>query len=440
MDLVKLRAETVGSQARAHFNNAGSALPPTAVVQAQHAYLDLEAKLGGYEAVEQQQMALERPYAALAQMLSCEPDEIAIVTSATTAWQQVFFGLPFQRGDRILTSRAEYGSNYLAYIQVGNEEASRGGALESLIKERPQKPVLIAVTHVPTSSGRVYSAEAVGRVAQREGITYLLDACQSIGQMPLDVRALGCDYLTGTGRKYLRGPRGSGFLYASRKAMAKHEPAALDIHGATWTGEQDYKLDPTAKRYEVYEMSMAAKVGLGVAVEYALNLGMPHIWDRVCSLATLMRQKLEELPGLELHDKGRQLCGIISFSLKSHSPAEVKAALASKGINISVSAAPSTLLDFRTLLPTPALAASSRATWPPAHGSTRVQSFSRLETSAAPACSWTVASRLSMERATASSRAVPASGKQSSAWTAQRCPLKDTCQTVFTKKPANIRG
>ncbi|KAK9841124.1 hypothetical protein WJX74_000394 [Apatococcus lobatus] len=360
MDLVKLRAETVGSQARAHFNNAGSALPPTAVVQAQHAYLDLEAKLGGYEAVEQQQMALERPYAALAQMLSCEPDEIAIVTSATTAWQQVFFGLPFQRGDRILTSRAEYGSNYLAYIQAMKRhhvevsaipEDDLGdidvGALESLIKERPQKPVLIAVTHVPTSSGRVYSAEAVGRVAQREGITYLLDACQSIGQMPLDVRALGCDYLTGTGRKYLRGPRGSGFLYASRKAMAKHEPAALDIHGATWTGEQDYKLDPTAKRYEVYEMSMAAKVGLGVAVEYALNLGMPHIWDRVCSLATLMRQKLEELPGLELHDKGRQLCGIISFSLKSHSPAEVKAALASKGINISVSAAPSTLLDFR---------------------------------------------------------------------------------------------
>ncbi|KAK9862697.1 hypothetical protein WJX84_002020 [Apatococcus fuscideae] len=359
IDVAQARSDTPGSKRRVHFNNAGAALLTNSVLGAQHAYLDLEASLGGYEAVDQEQAALDRPYTALAAMLNCEPDEIAIMTSATTAWQQVFFGLPLAKGDRILTSQAEYGSNYLAYIQAMRRhqvevevipEDDSGDidipALESLIQRGPSRPVLIAITHVPTSSGRVYTAEAVGRVARREGITFLLDACQSAGQMPLDVQALGCDYLTGTGRKYLRGPRGSGFLFASRKAMAKHEPATLDIHGATWTGKQDYELDPTAKRYEVYEMSMSAKVGLGVAVEYALGLGMTNMCERIHGLAALMRRKLLEQPGITIHDKGRRLCGIVSFTLGDHKPADVKTALAAEGINISVSAAPSTRLDF----------------------------------------------------------------------------------------------
>ncbi|KAL3143663.1 hypothetical protein ABBQ38_002458 [Trebouxia sp. C0009 RCD-2024] len=359
-DWARVRADTPGAQKVLHFNNAGSALPTTQVVQAQLDYLELEAKIGGYEAFAQQGEALEKPYTALAKLLNCHSDEIAIVTSSTAAWFQVFGGLHLKAGDRILTSYSEYGSNFLAYLQAVKRqqvqieiipEDDEGDidvhALESMVSDGAQRPTLIAITHIPTSSGRVYtSAAAVGAIAQREGIPYLLDATQSVGQMPVDVQALGCDYLTSTGRKFVRGPRGTGILYASRAAMARREPAMVDVHGAVWTGRNEYELVPSAKRYELFEMSYAAKLGLGIALEYTRDIGIDAIWDRVQFLAGMLRDKLREVPGVTVQDKGRLLCGIVSFTMDGKAPEAVKDALAQKGINISISPANSTLLDF----------------------------------------------------------------------------------------------
>lgn len=224
----ELRRDTPGCATVKHFNNAGSSLPPHQVLDAVTSYLRLEAQIGGYEAAEQSAAELQRPYTALATMLNCVPEEIAVVSSATAAWQQVFYGLPLRQGQRILCSRAEYGSNYIAFLQV----CRRSGAVVESIPDdaagdidlqaleaacaRQPPPALVSISHIPTGSGGVYNAAGVGQIARRYGIPYLLDACQSVGQLPLDVQLIGCDFLSATGRKYLRGPRGSGFLFASR--------------------------------------------------------------------------------------------------------------------------------------------------------------------------------------------------------------------------------
>ena len=353
--LERLRADTPGCPNVAHFNNAGAALPPRPVLDAQVQHLELEAALGGYEAAERAEGAVERAYDAIAELLNCSRDEVAVVENATRAWDMAFYALPFAAGDRILTGMNEYASNYLAFLQV----ARRTGAIIDVVpdEEHGQLDVaalermidgrvkLIAITHAPTNGGLLNPAAAVGRVARAAGIPYLLDACQSAGQIPLDVEAIGCDMLSATGRKYLRGPRGIGFLYVRRGLLERLEPPFLDLHAATWTGRDTYEVRPDARRFENWEGNVAAKIGLGVAVDYALGIGLEAIHGRVRDLAELLRARLREA-GADVHDRGAERSGIVSFTLPGRSPDEMKAALAERGINVSTTTARSTRLDM----------------------------------------------------------------------------------------------
>src|SRR5689334_14728220 len=231
IDLARARRETPATDHLLHFNNAGAGLMPQPVLDAVLDHLRLEAAMGGYEAETQAAAALERTYDVAAALLHCTRDEIAVVENATRAWDMAFYSVPLEPGDRILTAQAEYASNYIAYLQVArktgatveaipNDESGQisVAALRDAIDDRVK---LIAMTHVPTNGGLVNPAAAVGRVAREAGVLYLLDACQSVGQMPIDVQAIGCDMLSGTGRKYLRGPRGTGFLYVRQSVLER---------------------------------------------------------------------------------------------------------------------------------------------------------------------------------------------------------------------------
>jgi cysteine desulfurase / selenocysteine lyase len=356
IDVERARGETPGCAEVVHLNNAGAALPPAAVTDAVVDHLRLEARIGGYEAAVAAAPAVDNAYAAIARLIGCAPAEVAVVENATRAWDMAFYAMRFRPGERILTARAEYASNVIAFLQV----AARTGARVEVIDtdEHGQVSVadlerrldgdvgLVAITHVPTHGGLVNPAAEIGRLTRAAGVPYLLDACQSVGQLPVDVAEIGCDLLTATGRKFLRGPRGTGFLYASDRIVDRLEPPFLDLHAATWTAPDAYEIRPDARRFETWETNYAGKIGLGVAVDYALGWGIDAIEARVSALAERLRERLAELPGVTVRDLGRRRCGIVSFTVDGVPVDAVKRRLAAARINTSVSTIESARFDM----------------------------------------------------------------------------------------------
>lgn len=356
LDLERLRAETPGCAHVLHFNNAGSSLMPQAVLDAQLDHLKLEAQIGGYEAAAQAAAEIEHTYEAIAQLINAQPEEIAVVENATVGWQLGFAAVPLKAGDRILTAQASYASNYLNFLLT----AERTGAIidvipddeygqlsvEALHQMMDERVKLIAITHVPTNGGLVNPAAEVGQVARAWDCLYLLDGCQSAGQLTLDVEAIGCDMLSATGRKFLRGPRGSGFLYVRQSKLEQLIPPFIDLHSAKWIGREVYEIRPDARRFENWENNYAAKIGLGVAVDYALAIGMEQIWGRVASLASQLRESLSTIPGVQVHDHGRVKGGIVTFAVDGYAASEVQQQLQAQQINTSTTTVFSTRLDM----------------------------------------------------------------------------------------------
>lgn len=355
IDIARARQDTPAVAGLLHFNNAGASLPPVQVVEAVTAHLKLEAEIGGYEAAAAADDRRQEIYHSIGQLVGCGPDEVALVENATVAWNLAFHSIGFGTGDRILTARAEYASNFIGFLQVARRTGARvevipsaaSGeldvtALEKMVDGRVR---LIAITHVPTNGGLVNPAAAVGEIARRHGIPFLLDACQSIGQMPVMVDDIGCDLLSATGRKYLRGPRGTGFLYVRRSLLGRLEPPFLDLHSASWVAPDRYELRPDARRFENWESNIAAQLGLGAAVDYALNWGLAEIETRITALADLLRRRLDEMPGVTLRDIGKRRCGIVSFTVTGAPADDMVAELRRRRINCAVSAPGSTLLD-----------------------------------------------------------------------------------------------
>ncbi len=355
-DLQRARHDTPGCTHVLHFNNAGSSLMPQPVLDATIGHLQLEAQIGGYEAVEQAHDAIEHVYDAAATLIHCSRDEIAIIENATRAWDMAFYSIPFKPGDRILTAMSEYASNYIAFLQIAQKtgviieaipnDAYGQVSLDALRQTIDERVKLIAISHVPTNGGLVNPVAAIGKIAREAGILYLVDACQSVGQMPIDVNQIGCDMLSATSRKYLRGPRGMGFLYVRRSILEQLEPPFLDLHAADWVAPNRYEIRPDARRFENWETNYAAKIGLGVAIDYALHWGLDTTWRRIKALAYQLRTQLSPLPGVIVRDRGATQCGIVTFTIEGIDPEEIKRKLAEQKINVSVTTRSSTLLDM----------------------------------------------------------------------------------------------
>lgn len=356
IDLARIRNETPGCLEVTHFNNAGSSLPPAVVVDTVVRYLEEEARVGGYELAERRTEDLAGVYRSVAGVIGAHEDEIALVDSATRAWDMAFYSLTFDPGDRILTTTTEYAANFIAYLQM----AERTGALIEVVPDTPTGEIdidaleamiddrvkLISINHIPTNGGLVNPAAAVGHIARDAGVTYLLDACQSVGQMPIDVDEIGCDLLSATSRKFLRGPRGVGFLYVRDTLIETLEPISLDLHSAEWLAADRYEIRRDAKRFETWESSPALRLGLGAACDYALEVGVGAIWDRLSSLASILRATLATVSGVSVHDKGAVKGGIVTFSVAGREAGAVKAALAARQINVSTTTAGSARIDM----------------------------------------------------------------------------------------------
>lgn len=355
IDLDRIRADTPATARLAYLHNAGAALMPVPVVEAMKRHLDLEAEIGGYAAAACEAGRVQAVYGSVARLLGAAPDEIALTENATIAWQMAFYALRFAPGDRILTAEAEYAANYVAYLQVARRtgavievvpsDASGQLDVAALARMVDDRVKLISVTWVPTNGGLVNPAAGIGVLARAHGIPYLLDACQAVGQMPVDVEKIGCDMLSATGRKFLRGPRGTGFLYVRRELIQRLEPPIIDHFAAPWVARDAYRLRDDARRFESWENSYAARLGLGAAVDYALGIGLDAIEARCRLLASRLREGLGSIPGLRLRDLGMSPSAIVSFTLQGREAQAVADAAAAAGITIGVSNPSSTLLD-----------------------------------------------------------------------------------------------
>jgi selenocysteine lyase/cysteine desulfurase len=357
LDIDRIRAETPGCAHVLHLNAAGSSLPSRRTLDATLDHLKLEAEIGGYEAADKARPVLDGLYPSIATLIGAEPDEIAYVENATRAWDLAFYSLDFKPGDRILTCVSEYSSNYISYLQMAKKTGAeivvvpddKHGQIDLAALERAidKRTKLVSISHIPTQGGLVQPAEAVGKIVNDAGILYLLDACQSVGMMPIDVKKIGCDFLSATGRKYMRGPRGTGFLYARTRSTSQIEPIFLDNHAARWTGDNEYTVIGDAKRFENWERYFAGVIGLKVAADQANELGMPAIWGRLRELADGLRARLATLKGVTLTDLGVTKGAIVTFAVDGMEHPALKQTLREQRINVSVSTQFSSRLDLK---------------------------------------------------------------------------------------------
>lgn len=356
MDIASLREDTPGLDSVIHFNNAGAALPVQSQLDVIVDYLQEEAMVGGYAQQAKNAERITQFYERAAQLINAKPEEIAITGNASEGFNHILYAIPFERGEVILTTGIEYGNNFVNYINLKNKygieievipNLENGDIdLEAFADAIHDKVRLIAVTHIPTSSGIISPVEAIGKLAKEHGVLYLVDACQSIGQVPFDVEQVGCDFASVTSRKYLRGPRGLGFLYVKESTWELLQPKTFDTTTAHWQLDQRVELDRSARMFEHWEKSYALVLGFSEALRYLLNLGVENTWARVQEIAGYARGRLAELEGVSLCDPGTQHSGIITFNIEGRTPQEVNQYLTTKGINTSVTLPFSSLTDL----------------------------------------------------------------------------------------------
>src|SRR6266849_1928193 len=352
------REDTPGCANQIHFNNAASGLMPRAVLEAITAHLNREANLGGYESADDAEAAVEDAYASVAKLLGARPDNIAIVENSTVAFFQALAAFDFKPGDVIVTTRNDYISNQLAYLSLARRhgvevrraaDLASGGADPQSVKEllRDSRVRLLAVTWVPTNSGLMQPVETLGEIAEAAGMPYLVDGCQAVGQLPVDVAKLRCDFFSGTARKFLRGPRGIGFLYVSDRALQLGDfPLCIDMRGADWVSADNFAPASDAWRFENWEFAYSLVLGMGEAARYALNVGIARGGRRARELAETLRGKLGGLNGIRVLDRGRDLAAIVTIEVAGWDAGELSKLVRARGINSSASLRAYAVIDM----------------------------------------------------------------------------------------------
>lgn len=356
--LSALRSETPGVEHRIHFNNAGAGLMPASVLRAITAHLELESRIGGYEAADAQREEIGQAYAHIARLINAQPHNIAVMENATVAFNTALSAFSFKDDDVLLTTRHDYVSNQIAFLNLTERfgvrvvrapDGPEGGVDVQAFAELAHRlrPRVATITHVPTNSGLVQPVEAIAASCRQMGVPVIVDACQSVGQMTVDVEAIDPDFLSVTARKFLRGPRGIGFLYVSDRVLdAGLLPLFPDLRGAEWIDEDLFQPEPQASRFENWEFAYGLVLGMGEAARYAVAVGIPEIERRVVQVAAELRTRLGAIPGLTVQDRGPRLSGIVTVSSDRHSPRHLNDGLASHGINTGVSLRSYALMDF----------------------------------------------------------------------------------------------
>jgi selenocysteine lyase/cysteine desulfurase len=363
-EIIAFRNDTDGCKNVIHLNNAGAALMPNTVTQEQLNHITLEAKIGGYEAAALMATEVQNFYIQCAALFNCKPTNIAFTASATDSYTRALSSIPFAAGDIILTDNDDFVSNQIQFLSLQKRlgvkivrinNAAIGGVDLNDLEEKLKKhqPKLLAITHIPTNSGLIQPVNDIAKIyenyiQQHEDKTwYILDACQSAGQMKLDVAALKCDFLSITCRKFLRGPRGTGALYISDKALdAGLEPMFIDMRGAEWKQKDVYQQQPTAIRFEDWEFAYSTVLGTAAAIEYCIKIGEEKIWQQVKLLSNNLRTQLSQIDKVRVLDKGPEVGGLVTFHVQGSDPKYIVSELLKRKINVVPSYRAFGIIDF----------------------------------------------------------------------------------------------
>lgn len=357
-EILQWRDETPGSDHRCHLNNAGAALMPRPVIEAVYDHLDLETRIGGYEAGDAVSSKIDKAYQSVAELVGTRTANIAMVGNATVAISQALSAFDFEQGDIIITTSVDYSSNQIMLLNLAKRfgvkiirvgDLPEGGAdpesVRQLIKQH--RPKLMLMSWIPTHSGLVQDATSIGEICYSNDVPLLLDGCQAVGQIEIDLSGLKCDFLAATSRKFLRGPRGIGFLYVSDRMIKDgRSPLYPDTHGAEWTEPNNFRLSNSAKRFENWEFPVALQLGMGKAAEYAQSIGMEKISKRSSYLADYARKNFSEIDGVQILDRGSQKCAIVSLAFHDVDAANVVQALRNQGINTSSASRSASVIDM----------------------------------------------------------------------------------------------
>jgi selenocysteine lyase/cysteine desulfurase len=355
--VARWRADTPGCEGRVHLNNAGAALAPACVGVAVREHLALEAEIGGYEAADSVEGRVAEAYAAIGGLIGAPSRNVAVVDSATTGVELALSTIDFRPGDRIVTSQADYPSNQIMYMSLERRlgvkrvvaaELPEGGVDPDSVRRlaRDSRCRMVALSWVPTNSGLVQAAAEVGAACREAGVPFLVDACQCVGQIAIDVERLGCDFLTASARKFMRGPRGIGFLYVADAALARGaHPLFPDMRGARWTEPDEFQLADGAQRFEKWERPVALVLGMGAAARYTAAVGDAG-FARAGRLAAELRARLGAMHWARVLDRGAERCAIVTAEIQGWDADQLKLRLRARGINTSAASREHGVLDM----------------------------------------------------------------------------------------------
>jgi cysteine desulfurase / selenocysteine lyase len=355
-DVAAARAATPGCSDRAFLLSAGSSLPTETTLDAVVGHLRREAEVGGYRAADEAHDALQRGRADLAALIGGEPSEIAYVPSDSVAWMKAWWGWVVggnvPDGSVVLVDRLTYHSHYAALVQtqaivdfdIRVMPSLPDGTVDLASLDVGDDVNAVCATMVGTHCGNVNPIAEIGAAAP--GVPLFVDGCQALGQLEIDTRTLGCHVFTATGRKFLRGPRGSGVLWVAAELVDRFQPPGIDATSTDWTTRAGLSTRPGIGRFEEYEVSYASMVGLASAARQAVAIGMTAVEARVTGLADMLRAGLGRIDGVTVHDTAEQRSGIVTFTVAGVEPDTVVEIADRHEITINASTASWAALDM----------------------------------------------------------------------------------------------
>ena len=341
-------------------NHAANGLMPDVTVQTITAHLQAEQRRSPHLAALDAAPDMARLYVLLAEMLACAPEDLALTTGNSHGWTALMASIPWQRGDKVLVAPGEWGGNVAMLQQLHKRHGLTMqtlpcrpdgmldlSALEQLLASDDAIRV-VALTWVPANGSTIYAAEAVGTLCAAHGVTYVVDAAQAVGALPVSVQRLQCDALTAPGRKWLNGPRGTGLLYVHPRLLPQLQPVSVDHFSCPITAN-GARLRSDARRFELSERSLALYLGWKAALEVANISGWAQRYAALAQQAQALRQSLQALAHVTLQEHASNPPGnpLIAFTVAEHSPQQVQTALLAQGVSVAVSSMGYTPLDMQ---------------------------------------------------------------------------------------------